>query len=445
MLYGVGATKELRDKAQELTAKLARRAHRAEPEPAGLQGARGHPGPALMPPRGTTSSAPCSSTAWQGSTGTTPRARRSRRCRTRSPSADWPSSASCTMTCARSPSTRPARRPAAGLPGRPPGRCPGPRQDHHRLLRMPARCGSSPTTPTCATRCSSPRTSVGYPANSEILRSLLSARQPAGAPARLPDLGGLCDGRPDDGSPAKLAAVRRQGRRGLARARARARMPRCLPSRKSRDPGIQRITAADMRYWREQYRRTKFNFDSQSVRPYFPYDAVERGVIATASTLFHVQIRPVAGVQHLASLGDHLRCLRRRRPSSDASTSTCTRARARTSGSPRSRSPRAIACTGSCPRRAGLQFPGRQCAGDPGLMQYGDVVMFLHEFGHLMHHVIGGQNRFAGAGGVLRRGRLRRGALADAGGVLPRLRRPHVVCAATTRPARCCPRTCTRA
>ena len=32
-------------------------------------------------------------------------------------------------------------------------------------------------------------------------------------------------------------------------------------------------------------------------------------------------------------------------------------------------------------------------------MQYGDVVVFLHEFGHLMHHVIGSQNRFAGQGG----------------------------------------------
>jgi thimet oligopeptidase len=29
-------------------------------------------------------------------------------------------------------------------------------------------------------------------------------------------------------------------------------------------------------------------------------------------------------------------------------------------------------------------------------MQYSDVVIFLHEFGHLMHHVIGGQNPYAG-------------------------------------------------
>jgi thimet oligopeptidase len=38
-------------------------------------------------------------------------------------------------------------------------------------------------------------------------------------------------------------------------------------------------------------------------------------------------------------------------------------------------------------------------AGDPGLMQYSEISIFLHEFGHLMHHVLGGQNQWAGAGG----------------------------------------------
>ena len=59
---------------------------------------------------------------------------------------------------------------------------------------------------------------------------------------------------------------------------------------------MQKISAADARYWQEQYRRARFSFDSQSVRPYFPYAQVERGVIATAATLFHIQIKPVAGV-----------------------------------------------------------------------------------------------------------------------------------------------------
>jgi thimet oligopeptidase len=56
-----------------------------------------------------------------------------------------------------------------------------------------------------------------------------------------------------------------------------------------RDPQALPLTLSDARFWEEQYRRAKFDFDSQSVRPYFPYEQVEAGILATAGKLFQVR------------------------------------------------------------------------------------------------------------------------------------------------------------
>ncbi len=200
------------------------------------------------------------------------------------------------------------------------------------------------------------------------------------------------------GSPAKLSEY-------IARVDAASREPAAredaalLAFAHERDGALEKIPESDARYWQEQYRRARFNFDSQSVRPYFPYAEVERGVIATAAALFHIEIRPVAGVRTWhpsvttydvfdgkVKLG-RIYLDMHPREGKDKWFST----QQLTFGIRGRQLPEAVLV---------CNFPGG-AGGDPGLMQYGDVVVFLHEFGHLMHHVVGGQNAFAGEGSFL--------------------------------------------
>lgn len=236
---------------------------------------------------------------------------------------------------------------------------------------------------------------VAYPANTEVLRALLQARADL---AHLLGYATWADFAMADQmmrSPAKLAGFVAQVDKASREPGAREHAA-LLGFAKEREPALRQISAQDLRYWQEQYRRAKFNFDSQSVRPYFPYAAVEKGVLATASKLFHVQIKPVSGLKTwhpsvttyevydgATKLGTIYLDMHPRE-GKDKWFST----QALTAGAHGRELPDgALVCN----------FPGG-APGDPGLMQYGDVIVFLHEFGHLMHHLMGGQNRYAGEG-----------------------------------------------
>jgi Zn-dependent oligopeptidase len=171
-----------------------------------------------------------------------------------------------------------------------------------------------------------------------------------------------------------------------------------LAEKKRTDPSAHDLADYDMAYLEEQVRRAKFDFDSQSVRPYLPYAKVKQGILDTAATLFHLTFRQEPGV-----------------PAWDPAVETWDVIdRGKAIGRfyldmhPR---PGKYSHAEMAPVLDGIR--GRQlpeailvcnlpapAAGDPGLMEYDDVVTFFHEFGHLMHWIIGGRQQWAGISGI---------------------------------------------
>src|SRR5262249_5577829 len=66
-----------------------------------------------------------------------------------------------------------------------------------------------------------------------------------------------------------------------------------LAAMKKIDPTATVVNFWQYGYVREQVRRAEYNFDSQSVRAYFPYDRVQAGVLDIMSRIFDVTFKKV--------------------------------------------------------------------------------------------------------------------------------------------------------
>jgi thimet oligopeptidase len=171
-----------------------------------------------------------------------------------------------------------------------------------------------------------------------------------------------------------------------------------LAEKRKSDPRAAAIGLQEKSYYQEQVRRSSFNFDSQSVRPYFSYGRVKQGILDTAATLFHVTFLQEQGIPAWDSSVETWQVL-------DAGKVI---GRFYLDMHPR---PGKFSHAEMMPLRDGIRgkqlpegvlicnFP-RPTPEDPGLMEYGDVQTFFHEFGHLMHAILGGQQPWAGISGI---------------------------------------------
>ncbi len=239
-----------------------------------------------------------------------------------------------------------------------------------------------------------------YPANQQILRDLLATRQEIADILGFRSWADLATADQMMGSAANvrtfLAKLNDASREGAQREH-----ELILSFTRSREPETKEIDIISRGYWYEQFRRAQFDFDSQSVRPYFPYEQVEAGVLETAARLFKIEFRRTStpawdqavsafDVYEGGELVGRFYLDMHPREGKDKWFSAA---------------PIVTGVRGRYLPEAALicNFP-KGDEQDPGLLQYSDVVTFFHEFGHLMHAILGGRTEWAGLSGFATEG-----------------------------------------
>jgi thimet oligopeptidase len=241
-----------------------------------------------------------------------------------------------------------------------------------------------------------------YPVNQQILLDLLAVRQEIATVLGFRSWADLATADQMMGSAANvrtfLAKLNEASLEG-----ARREHELILSFAQKNQPELKAIDITSRAYWYEQFRRSAFDFDSQSVRPYFPYAQVEAGVLDTAARLFKIEFRrstatawhPAVSVFDVFEDGQNV-------------------GRFYLDMHPRegkdkwfSAAPIVTGVRGGALPEAALicNFSGGDADGaDPGLLQYSDVVTYFHEFGHLMHAILGGRTEWAGLSGFATEG-----------------------------------------
>ena len=171
-----------------------------------------------------------------------------------------------------------------------------------------------------------------------------------------------------------------------------------LLARKRRDqPSAERVDAWDSEALKERVRAEQLGFDSQSVRPYFELGRVMDGIFETTARMFGIEYRRLSDapvwhsdvsawevVEQGRTLGRFFLDLFPREGKYKHAAQFTLASGVREGALPEG----ALVCN--------FHRPGAE----PALLDHGEVVTFFHEFGHLLHHLFGGNTPWAGLSGV---------------------------------------------
>ncbi|WP_242494887.1 M3 family metallopeptidase [Nocardioides zhouii] len=234
---------------------------------------------------------------------------------------------------------------------------------------------------------------VAWPANDQVLQDLLAVRRETAS------LLGY-DSWPDLDTEVKMIGTGQAiadfiERISSASAERAAQDKGVLLARKQVDqPGADEVEVFEFRHYGELVRREQYDVDGQVVRTYFPFEQVRQGLLDVTGRLFGLEWTPVgrdeAGTWHdeVASYDVGLDGVRIGRIHLDLH--------------PREGKFKHAAQFDLVKGVAGHQLPEGVlvCNFNRGLMEHDEVVTLFHEFGHLVHHVLGGQGEWLRFSGV---------------------------------------------
>lgn len=234
---------------------------------------------------------------------------------------------------------------------------------------------------------------VAWPANDQVLQDLLAVRRETAA------LLGY-DSWPDYDTEVKMIGSGRavadfiERISAAAADRARTELAVLLERKRADDPAADEVATYDSRYYSELVRREQYDVDGQVVRTYFDFERVRQGLLDVTGRLFGLEWDPVdhaeAGTWHedVASYDVRREGVRIGRIHLDLH--------------PREGKFKHAAQFDMVKGVAGVQLPEGVlvCNFSRGVMEHDEVVTLFHEFGHLVHHVLGGQGAWARFSGV---------------------------------------------
>ncbi len=171
-----------------------------------------------------------------------------------------------------------------------------------------------------------------------------------------------------------------------------------LKRKREDNPAATQVDRWEMSYYGRLIRKRDFDFDPQEARAYFPFDLVKQGVLDVTSKMFGLTYKRMETAAVWDSsveayevfdgpklLGRFYLDLHPRPGKFNHAAKFAIRQGAAGVQVPE----HALVCN----------FPGGK-PGDPGLMEHSDVETFFHEFGHLVHAILGGQGRWEPVAGT---------------------------------------------